>query len=153
MPKLYEVWPSNNNIYCRGALITGPDRVAFWISELLVFATFILFWIFICIPFGNEYVWSPLVINRTWGSHKETSDGESYDISFTVTGEATTTVPAGEYDTYTVEGTGMFAGSPSVEELWWAPQIGAPVKRHIVAVDSVSGKTLDLTLELKSRNR
>lgn len=112
-----------------------------------------VYWI---VPEGtgrNQYVWSPLAVNHEWGSHEETSEGGSFDRSLTVTEITSITVPNGLYDVYKVEGTGMFAGSPSDEELWWAPQIGAPVQQRIIAVDSVSGRTLDLTLKLISRNR
>jgi hypothetical protein len=62
MTKLYEVWQGNNNIYCKGALITGPDRVAFWLAEILILGSFVYFWVFICRPFMEQYSWSPVFI-------------------------------------------------------------------------------------------
>jgi len=43
---LYEVWPGNNNIYCNGRFITGPDRFCFWLAEFLILGPTILFWVF-----------------------------------------------------------------------------------------------------------
>lgn len=62
MVKLYEVWPAKNLIYCRGQLMTGPDRLAFWVAQLLIYASFVVFWVFICKPFAEEYSWSPVFI-------------------------------------------------------------------------------------------
>jgi hypothetical protein len=55
MPKLYEVWPAKNRIYCKGQLITGPDRLAFWSAQILIYASFAVFWVFICKPFAEQY--------------------------------------------------------------------------------------------------
>jgi hypothetical protein len=112
-----------------------------------------VYWIVSPVTGRNQYVWSPLATGREWGSHEETSDGLSFDRNFEVIETATITVPAGVFETYRVTGTGLFAGSPSEEEVWWAPQIGAPAQHRIEALDSDTDKMLDLTLKLASWNR
>lgn len=104
----------------------------------------------------NEYVWSPMTSGNEWGVAEEIDgpDGTvSFDRHYQVTGSAAITVPAGQFETYTVNGTGFFAGSPSTENLWWAPQIGAPVQMHIQSEDTASGKNLDLTFKLSASSR
>eukprot|EP01127_Copromyxa_protea_P010531 TRINITY_DN2563_c0_g1_i3.p1 TRINITY_DN2563_c0_g1~~TRINITY_DN2563_c0_g1_i3.p1 ORF type:complete len:266 (-),score=26.69 TRINITY_DN2563_c0_g1_i3:281-1078(-) len=49
-PKLHEVWPGKNNIYCGGRLITGPDRICFWIAEIMILGPTVVFWWFVSIP-------------------------------------------------------------------------------------------------------
>jgi hypothetical protein len=94
-----------------------------------------------------------LAVSHSWGVHEETGGDISVSVDrvYTVDKTETVTVPAGAFETYDVTGNGIFAGSPSEEELWWAPQVGAPVKMHIIALDSSSGRTLNLTFQLASR--
>lgn len=53
---------SQSVVYCNGNGVTGPDRLAFWFSELLIVATFIYFWIFICKPLITHHSWGPVCL-------------------------------------------------------------------------------------------
>jgi len=46
--KQHEVWPGKNHIYCNGRLITGPERLIFWVSVLLIDAPLFIFAYFVC---------------------------------------------------------------------------------------------------------
>jgi len=40
----------NKDVYCNGAIVTGPDRMAFWATQALIILISTLFFIYVCIP-------------------------------------------------------------------------------------------------------
>jgi len=126
---------ASGNIWTHGGLDTGA-----------------VYWFVTAIDVRYQRVWSPFSVGQTWGS-QVTVGGHTFNIQYTVNGTGTVTVPSGIWEVYNVTGTGLFAGSSSTEEIWWAPQIGAPVQIHITSHDEATGEDLDLTLKLASRNR
>ncbi len=101
----------------------------------------------------DRYVVSPMNIGTEWGSVEQLTGGTTVNRAFEVMARERIAVPAGSFDTFNVTGTGFFAGSPSTESLWWAPQIGAPVQMHIEAFDAAAGKDMILTFRLQSWSR
>jgi len=57
MKRLYEVWPGSNRFLCGGRLLTGPDRLYFYLSLLFIFVPFI-------ISFG--FIWPYLFVRLGW---------------------------------------------------------------------------------------
>jgi len=40
----------NKDVYCSGAIVTGPDRLAYWASQVLIVFISALFYIYVCVP-------------------------------------------------------------------------------------------------------
>jgi len=45
----------NKDVYCSGKIITGPDRAAFWATQLLIGLISALFYVFVCVPDLNQF--------------------------------------------------------------------------------------------------
>jgi len=51
MANLYKGQAVGNSMtYCGGTIITGPDRVLFWVAQILIILPAVPFYIFVCVP-------------------------------------------------------------------------------------------------------
>lgn len=96
---------------------------------------------------------SPLSQGISWGTHVTENPGSSYDTSSVVIGTETVSVPAGSFQTFKTNISGMVGGVPTSGQEWYCPQLGNVVQRVITANYTDMGATLHLTMKLKAKNR
>jgi hypothetical protein len=101
-----------------------------------------------CYPF----MVSPMTVQTSWGGNVVQSNGFTFNVDVVLVAEETITVPNGTFQTFRATGNGIFGGRPAIMQVWYAPQIAAPVQLKVTCEDG-SGNTLRVDLKLTSRTR
>lgn len=101
-----------------------------------------------CYPFMA----SPMMIQTSWGGNVVQSNGFTFNVELVVVDEEVIEVPDGTFETFRATGNGIFGGHPAIMQVWYAPQVGAPVQIRVICDDG-SGNTLRLDLKLTSKTR
>ena len=129
---------------------TGVD---YWISE----------------PDTGRYqlLGTPLAVGTRWDADVTQSDGTTLKPAFVVSTYEAIDVPAGRFQAHRITGNGKIAGMLGDIEMWWCPDIGAPVQFAVTTtgyIPNVFGppalggtgypaRTLTLTFKLVSKSR